>query len=73
MVCSITSRKFIDTHSIALENDDLEIGLLPERSLVKTHKLFTVHQGIILKKFGTVYSEYFEKILAQIHTLIELE
>jgi mRNA interferase MazF len=42
VVCVITSNQFQDEYSVLLENEDLEIGVLPESSVVKTHKLFTI-------------------------------
>ena len=71
VVCVITSNQYKDAYSLALENEDLEIGVLPESSIVKTHKLFTIHQGKIIKKFSLVKTEYFEQIADKIKTLIE--
>lgn len=59
LVCVITSNQFADKYSIELTNDDLEIGLLPEKSVVKVHKLFTVHKSKVLKKFSLVKSSLF--------------
>lgn len=71
IVCVITSNRFSDAYSVPLENDDLEIGVLPESSVVKSHKLFTVHQGSILKKFSLVKPEYCEHVVSVIHGLLE--
>jgi mRNA interferase MazF len=70
VVCVITSNRFADAYSVNLANEDLEMGILPESSVVKTHKLFTIHQSKIVRKFSLVTSDYFEQIEAQIHTLI---
>jgi hypothetical protein len=70
-VCVITSNRFPDAHSVSLGNDDLEIGVLPESSVIKAHKLFSVHQGSILKKFSLVKHEYFEHVVSAIHELLE--
>ena len=71
VVCVITSNQFKDAYSLALENNDLEIGVLPESSVVKVHKLFTIHQNKIIKKFSLVKTEYFAQIADIIRTLIE--
>lgn len=71
LVCVITSNLSQDSYSVNLENDDLEIGNLPESSIVKTHKLFTIHQTKILRKFSIVKSEYFDKIADKIKDLID--
>jgi hypothetical protein len=54
-----------------LKNEDLEIGVLPESSVVKAHKLFTIHQNKIIKKFSVVKTDYFEKVVDKIKRLVE--
>jgi mRNA interferase MazF len=71
VVCVITSNRFSDAYSVPLENDDLEIGVLPESSVIKAHKLFTVHQASILKKFSVVKPEYFEQVISLIYHVLE--
>ncbi|MBA3633625.1 MAG: type II toxin-antitoxin system PemK/MazF family toxin [Acidobacteria bacterium] len=71
VVCVLTSNQHKDSYSVALENDDLEIGVLPENSIVKAHKLFTIHQSKIIRKFSLVKDEYFEQVAAKIRNLIE--
>lgn len=70
-MCVITSNLHKDAYSIELENEDLEIGVLPESSIVKAHKLFTIHQDKIIKKFSLVKSRYFERVADKIKHLIE--
>lgn len=48
LVCVITSNRYIDDYSVNLTNDDLETGVLPEQSVVKAHKLFTIHKDKII-------------------------
>jgi mRNA interferase MazF len=71
VVCVITSNQHTDAYSLPLENKDLEIGVLPESSVVKTHKLFTIHQEKIIRKFSLVQPAYFEQVADKIKTLIE--
>lgn len=71
LVCVITSNQYADEYSVKLENNDLELGVLPESSVVKAHKLFTIHQSKILKKFSLVENEFFVKIAEKIKHLIE--
>lgn len=44
LVCVITSNHFQDEYSVVLDDADLEVGILPERSIIKCHKLFTIEQ-----------------------------
>jgi len=71
LVCVITSNLRKDEYSVTLSNDDLEIGVLPESSVVKSHKLFTIHKDKILKTFGLVKAEYFQHVAEKINELIE--
>jgi mRNA interferase MazF len=71
VVCVITSNLHTDEYSVELGNSDLEIGVLPENSVVKVHKLFTIHQNKIIKKFSVVKEEYFERIVEKIGNLIK--
>ncbi|MBU2446371.1 MAG: type II toxin-antitoxin system PemK/MazF family toxin [Bacteroidetes bacterium] len=54
VVCVITSNIFQDEYSVPLTNSNLELGVLPESSVVKVHKLFTINKTRILKKFSIV-------------------
>lgn len=71
MVCVITSNLRKDAYSVELTDADLEIGVLPETSLVKAHKLFTIDQGKILRKYSTVKEDYIAEVVSKIKTLIE--
>lgn len=73
LVCAITSNLHIDAYSVALENENLEVGILPESSIVKAHKLFTIHQEKIIKKFSLVKAEYLQQVTDKIKHLIETE
>lgn len=53
VVAVITSKiNKSDSYSLTLESMDLEIGQLPESSLIRIHKLFTVEQSRIVKRFS---------------------
>lgn len=54
VVAAITSNVFLDEFSIDLNNEDLEYGLLPEKSIVKIGKLFTANQESVIKKFSVI-------------------
>ncbi len=73
VVSAITSSFKNDRYALALTNDDLEIGLLPEQSAVKAHKIFTIAQSQILRKFGVVKRTYFQTVVEKITTLVSAE
>ena len=63
VVCVVSSQIYKkDDYSINLINNDLEYGILPEKSIIKVHKLFTIHKSKILKKFSIVKKEFFDKV-----------
>ncbi|MCX8010579.1 MAG: type II toxin-antitoxin system PemK/MazF family toxin [Ignavibacteria bacterium] len=72
VVCVITSNLFQDEYSIPLENSDLEYGLLPEKSVVKVHKLFTIHKSKILKKFSSTSEEYYVQVFSSLQKLFNI-
>ncbi len=43
-----------DAYSLALESEDLDVGQLPELSMIRAHKLFTIAQSRILKRFSSL-------------------
>jgi mRNA interferase MazF len=72
VVCVITSNQFEDDYSVPLENSDLEIGVLPESSIVKTHKLFTIEQTKIIRKFSLVKEEFYEIVEEKLQELFDM-
>ncbi|MBM2813925.1 MAG: transcriptional modulator of MazE/toxin, MazF [Ignavibacteria bacterium] len=70
VVCVITSKIFQDEYSILLKNENLEFGILPEDSCIKVHKLFSIHQTKIIKKFSRLDEETFQIVTAKINELI---
>ena len=73
VVCVITSNRFRDDYSVLLENSDLEIGVLPESSVIKTHKLFTIEQTKIIRKFSQVNEDLYEKVEGKLKELFEMD
>jgi mRNA interferase MazF len=72
LVCVITSNLYKDEFSIVLNDRDLEAGFLPEKSVIKCHKLFTIEQTQILKRFSIVSKEKFEEVIKKLDELIQV-
>ena len=70
LVCVITSNLFKDQYSVVLTDHDLEMGILPEQSVIKCHKLFTIEQTKILRRFSVVNEQKFDEALAVLNKLI---
>ena len=73
LVCVITSNLFKDEYSVTLRNEDLEMGLLPEQSVLKCHKLFAIEQSKILKRFSILNEEKFVEAINLLSKLIRKE
>jgi mRNA interferase MazF len=71
LVCVITSNLYQDEYSVALTDSDLETGILPEQSVIKCHKLFTIEQSQILRRFSTVSEVKFEEVRQSIQQLLK--
>lgn len=71
LVCFITSNLYKDDYSVVLEDADLEVGILPAKSVIKCHKLFTVEQSQILKRFSAVSETKFEEVRKLLNELIQ--
>ncbi len=61
VITSKTSKP--DNYSIPLLAEDLEIGFLPESSLIRIHKLFTIEKSRIVKRFSFVKKEKLDESL----------
>ncbi|MFA4851143.1 MAG: type II toxin-antitoxin system PemK/MazF family toxin [Bacteroidales bacterium] len=72
LVCVITSNKYTNAYSVDLTDKHLETGILPEPSVVKTHKLFSVHKSKIIKKFSVVKTGFYQQVEKMIYRLVQL-
>lgn len=73
LVAVITSKTFYDDFSVEIDNDSLEYGMLPEKSIIKTSKLFTINKNLIIKKFSKLTDEKFNQIVYKINDFISLK
>ena len=65
MLTAITSQP-TDDRLLTIERDDCVDGTLPQTSVVKSAKLFTIHSTIVLKKICALRSEKLQTVLAEI-------
>ena len=70
LVAVITSNLYKDEYSVTLNDEDLELGILPEKSVIKCHKLFTIEQTQILKRFSIVNEKKFDEVAILLNKLI---
>ena len=62
IVVAVTSNLEQVKYSIPIDNSGLEEGSLKVQSMVRPDKIYTLHQGIIIKKFGKVSEDVFKQI-----------
>ena len=70
ITCGITSNLKDSKYSVLIENSNLMEGNIPVKSRIKVDKLFTLEQGIVIKKLGRINIETFNKIKKEFFNLI---
>lgn len=63
VLCQITSRPYGDPAAVPLHSSDFALGDLQMVSFVRPGKLFTAHEGIIVRSVGILSTTAFEPIL----------
>ncbi|MBI2982368.1 MAG: type II toxin-antitoxin system PemK/MazF family toxin [Deltaproteobacteria bacterium] len=72
LVMAITSR--VDPqnpHGVIFSMRDVE-GNLPKESQLRADKIYSVHQRILVKRFGSLSSEKHQAAVSLLHKLIEV-
>ncbi|MFQ6121281.1 MAG: type II toxin-antitoxin system PemK/MazF family toxin [Methanosarcinales archaeon] len=67
LTSNITSKEF----SILISNDDLEEGTLKYQSQIRVDRIYSISQSIVVKRFGKLNKETFEKIINILQKLIK--
>ncbi len=74
IVTVITSKvATMDAYSTPLTDRHLEYGFLPEESVIKVHKIFTIDKSRIIKKFSRIKNEKFSEVQNILKLLIKSE
>jgi len=71
IVSGITSNLTKDTHSVKIEDKDLEEGHLFEASIIKVENILRIEKSLIVKKIGKIKEETFHLVLEKIYQLFE--
>lgn len=69
LVCAITTVIKPTRYSIVITQEDIEQGMLYERSMIKIESVFKIHKTLVLKRIATVRKSTFSKAA---HLLMEL-
>ena len=68
VVVAITSN--LIQNGIVIEQDDIDVGVLPKKSLIRCEKIYTLEQNIVIKQFGVISANILAKVVNNIHDLI---
>lgn len=72
LVCAITSKiQNNKKYALIIEGKDLEGGLLPKTSQIRTDKIYSIHQNLILKRYGSIKLETFKKVTHILNELVQ--
>ena len=69
LLIQITSKVKRDGFSLPLEDSNYEGQPLPLKSFIRIHKIFTLHESLIINKVTGITSEFNETVT---HKIIEL-
>ena len=66
VLCQITSRPVTSSHAVRLTDDDFERGNLRTASTIRTDKLFTLHESLVLRTVGVVSRAKLQEVLQDV-------
>ena len=69
ILCQITSRAHSDAFAIPLDKTDCERGEIEAPCFIRTQRLFTVEQHVILHSVGKVTTEKFDEVFKRVRGL----
>ena len=69
ILCQITSRAHSDAFAVPLDKTDCERGEIEAPCFIRTQRLFTVEQHIILHSIGKVTAEKFDEVFKRLRGL----
>jgi mRNA interferase MazF len=70
ITCGITSNLKFVPHSVLIDNNDLETGKIPAKSVIKVDKLFTLNKNVIRKKIAKLNENVFLEVKKEFFNLI---
>ncbi len=69
VLAAITSQLAEDEHSLLLQESDLAEGKLPQKSMIRLSKIFTIHSALIRKRMGTLKPSKTDEVLHQMRRI----
>ena len=69
ILCQITSRAHSDAFAVPLDKTDCERGEIEAPCFIRTQRLFTVEQHVILHSVGKVTAEKYDEVFKRVRGL----
>jgi len=69
ILCQITSRAHSDSFAVPLTSSDFERGQLSQPGFIRSQRLFTVEQHVILHAVGKVTAAKFDEVFKKTRAL----
>ncbi len=69
ILCQITSRAHSDAFAVPLDKTDCERGEIEAPCFIRTQRLFTVEQHVILHSVGKVTAVKFDEVFKRVRAL----
>ncbi|MFH1773674.1 MAG: type II toxin-antitoxin system PemK/MazF family toxin [Methanobacteriota archaeon] len=71
IVVGVTSNIQRKEYSVLLRKESMEEGELLQESEIRADKIYSISQGIIVKRFGRIKEDVFREVVKKIDALIE--
>lgn len=69
-ICCLVTSKFHKDDLLISENS-FEQGRLPFKSFIKPHRIFTIHEGIIIKKLCRINNALHDKVIEKLNDYLK--
>lgn len=70
LVAAITSNLTTGFTGVIVDTADMDTGTLPQRSLIRADKIYTLRQSDIIKSYGALSQSTFENVLAALDIVL---
>ncbi|MFH1317088.1 MAG: type II toxin-antitoxin system PemK/MazF family toxin [Candidatus Woesearchaeota archaeon] len=69
LVCAMTSQISEKPHSLLIDKNDVEIGVLSRKSLIKVDAILRIKKDLIIKKIDMLNQKKFAQVLRKLNSL----
>jgi len=70
LVVMVTSTRHRMPYDIAINKDDMDSGELPKQSYVRSDRVFSIAQKLIVKTYGCVTETFYQTVYESVEQLI---